>query len=433
MKRYDAEEFLQALRDKGVDRLYHVTDRENWPSIKKFGLLSLDYLKERSIEPQKSCSDRAKRSRLRKNSISDLVHLTANRNPICLEEALQAERIQDPIVIEISLDVMSEEDSVISPVDALQAKRQGQPFMSTLSDIQGLDMSTGDEGTRSQEFLVKGFVPASLILNAAEIDRGENTVAEKKQAVLFILDQTGSMEGNVSIQGQFHASAAHCARALANDAISKLLESCITPKEVKDSYEFALLEYSNETKSGWAQSWDEPFVDCKTLYRQMIRRLPSEGSRTKWAAETESVGQESPAVALRQASSMVQRWLFNNKECPPPIVVLITNGKSLLNDLPGVQKEAGLLKSITSLYGSPRLLCYMVSSSREAFFEFPTSSDRGSLGELTPEAAHLFDLSSILDGDDAIPIRERTGRNDAEFRAMGVNSDLIQLLLAISQ
>lgn len=433
MKRYDAEEFLQALRDKGVDRLYHVTDRENWPSIKKFGLLSLDYLKERSIEPQKSCSDRAKRSRLRKNSISDLVHLTANRNPICLEEALQAERIQDPIVIEISLDVMSEEDSVISPVDALQAKRQGQPFISTLSDIQGLDISFGDEGTRSQEYLVKGFVPASLILNAAEIDRGEKTGAEKKQAVLLILDQTGSMEGNVSIQGQFHASAAHCARALANDAICKLLESCITPKEVKDSYEFALLEYSNETKSGWAQSWDEPFVDCKTLYRQMIRRLPSEGSRTKWAAETESVGQESPAAALRQASSMVQRWLFNNKECPPPIVVLITNGKSLLNDLPGVQKEAGLLKSITSLYGSPRLLCYMVSSSREAFFEFPTSSDRGSLGELTPEAAHLFDLSSILDGDDAIPIRERTGRNDAEFRAMGVNSDLIQLLLAISQ
>lgn len=431
MKRYDAEEFLQALRDKGVDRLYHVTDRENWPSIKNYGLLSLDYLKERNIDPQKSCSDRVTRSRLRKTGISGLVHLTANRNPICLEEALQAERIQDPIVIEISLDVMSEEDSVICPVDALQAKRQGLPFISTLSDIQGLDMVPGNEGTRSQEILVKGFVPASLILNAAEIDRGDNTGAEKKQAILFILDQTGSMEENVSIQGQFYASAAHCARALANEAISKLLESCITPKEVRDSFEFALLEYSNETKSGWAHSWDEPFVDCKRLYRQMIRRLPTEGSHTKWAAETEAVGQESPTVALKQASSMVQSWLFNNKKCPPPFVVLITNGESLKNDLLGVKKEAGLLKNITSLYGSPRLLCYMVSSSREAFFEFPTNSDRGSLGELAPEAAHLFDLSSILSGDDAAPIRERTGRNDAEFRAMGVNSDLIQLLLAI--
>lgn len=433
MNRYDAEDILQTLRDKGVDRLYHITDRENWPSIKKYGLLSLDLLKEKGIEPKKSCGDRVSRARRRKRGLGDLVHLSFLNAPFCLELAKQAGTIKDPITLEISLDVFKDEDTAISLTDALEAKTQNIPFVSALEEIRSLDIDVRN-ATEQQgdlllsEVLVKGFVPTSLFLNAENLDRDEGRSTEKKQAIVFILDQTDSMSESLSLQGRFQATAAHAARAAVNDAIYGLLDSCISYGDVSESYEIAILSMSESIGAAWAPDWGRSFVDCKSLYREMIRRLPSDGRKTEWIVKKEPQGKAEPAEAFRRSASLVQDWMFHHKDCPPPLVVFVSNGKSIRESLQNARKEAGILKSVVSMYGNVCLLCYMLSPDRSAFFEFPTSKDRGELENISPESAFMFDLSSVLSGKAAEPIRETNGRKDDDFRAMGVNGNLLQLI-----
>ena len=438
MKRYDAEDVLRTLRDKGVDRLYHITDRENWASIKKYGLLSLDLLNQKEINPEKSCGDKISRKRRIKTGLGDLVHLSFFKDPICLVQAKDAEWIKAPVVLEISLDVFREDDTIISPTDALAAKSQGIPFISALEEIRSLDIDVSQDSERQNdlllsEILVKGFVPTSYFLNAEELDRGEGLSTEKKQAIVFILDQTESMSENLSLLGRFQASAAHAARTAVNDAINGLLDSCISSSDVSESYEIAMLSLSDGIEGAWAPGWGESFIDCKSLYREMIRRLPRDGRKTEWAVEKEPLGKAEPAEAFRRSATLVQDWMFNHKDCPPPLVVFVSNGKSLRESLQNARKEAGILKNIDSMYGNVNLLCFMLSSNRAAFFEFPTSKDRGALENLSPESAFLFDLASVLSGKAAEPVRETNGRRDEEFRAMGVNGDLLQLIRTLGR
>lgn len=427
MIRIDAEEVLQALRSFGIDRLYHITDRENWPSIKKNGILSLDFLNAKGINPGKSCSNKIRRIQLCKKGLGDQVHLSFSASPPCLDQALQAERLQHPVIVEVSLDVFKQDDTYISPCDALEAKNKDIPFITEPSSIAQFGNDIGDSHS-SSEILVKGFVPPSYILNASEIDRGETTVTNKKQAIVFIIDHTSSMSGGLTAQGRLFASASMAAQTAVNETISSLLESCITPSDVSDKYEFALLGFGTESLPGWNKKWGSSFVDCKALYREMIRRLTKDGSKTEWAPESAAVGTCSPAASIKDASSLVQDWLFHNKECPPPIVVLVTNGKSIHNDLQHTQKEAGLLKSITSLYGNAVLACYMLSEDNSAFCEFPTSEDRGKLSSISSEAATLFDMVSIIDDRKVESVREKTGRLSSDFRAIGINGSLKEFL-----
>ena len=165
----------------------------------------------------------------------------------------------------------------------------------------------------------------------------------------------------------------------------------------------------------------------------MIRRLPRDGRKTEWAVEKEPLGKAEPAEAFRRSATLVQDWMFNHKDCPPPLVVFVSNGKSLRESLQNARKEAGFLKNIDSMYGNVYLLCFMLSSNREAFFEFPTSKDRGALENLSPESAFLFDLASVLSGKAAESVRETNGRRDDEFRAMGVNGSLLQLIRTLGR
>lgn len=427
MIRYDAEEVLQELRGMGVDRLYHVTDRENWQSIKKYGLLSLDYLRERGVNPQKSCGDRISRARIQRQGMGNLVHLALRKDPICLEQAVQAERIVDPIVIEISLDVFRDEDTSISPTDALEAKSKGVPFVSSLADIRSFVQENRQNGgissdARLSEVLVKGTVPPAFFLNATELDRSQ-TSRNTKQAVLFILDQTESMDESMSLQGRFYASSAHAARAVVNDAINDFLQYCIGANDVSDSYEIALLSMSYQVSSAWSTDVEESFVGCKSLYREMILRLPLDGSRTRWVADKEPAGNCRPGTAIREAVSWARDWMFHHWDCPPPIIVFVTNGKSLQDSLVEIQKEAEILKNDRIF-----LLCYGLYPDKNVFYEFPTNRERGELGNLSPGMVSLYDISSVLNGRSADLIRERTGRMGDEFRAMCVNGSLIQTL-----
>ena len=241
------------------------------------------------------------------------------------------------------------------------------------------------------------------------------------------------MSENLSLLGRFQASAAHAARTAVNDAINGLLDSCISSSDVSESYEIAMLSLSDGIEGAWAPGWGESFIDCKSLYREMIRRLPRDGRKTEWAVEKEPLGKAEPAEAFRRSAALVQDWMFNHKDCPPPLVVFVSNGKSLRESLQRARKEAGILKNIDSMYGSVCLLCFMLSSDRSAFFEFPTSKDRGALENLSPESAFLFDLASVLGGNAAESVRETNGRRDEEFRAMGVNGDLLQLIRTLGR
>ena len=85
MLRTDIAKYFDLLRQNGIDRLYHITSRDNWTSIRKHGLYSVNLLKQRGIEGYRSYADKVTRKSDEAIGADAFVHLSFSPYPIFLE------------------------------------------------------------------------------------------------------------------------------------------------------------------------------------------------------------------------------------------------------------------------------------------------------------------------------------------------------------
>ncbi len=103
----DWSAFKQILIEHRIKSLYHFTDRTNLSSIiSNGGLFSWKNCQEKSINISKPSSDSLSRRLDNKFGLQDFVRLSFTKNHPMMYAALNEERISDPVILEISPDVI---------------------------------------------------------------------------------------------------------------------------------------------------------------------------------------------------------------------------------------------------------------------------------------------------------------------------------------
>ena len=115
MNRNEFEELKSILLEHGIDRLFHITDRSNWTSIKENnGIRSSDSLRNCDAVFKGSCGDGLSRHIDQELSLSDYIHLSFIPEAPWLRAAEKAGFIKEPIILEVPLDVLLDEDTQFS-------------------------------------------------------------------------------------------------------------------------------------------------------------------------------------------------------------------------------------------------------------------------------------------------------------------------------
>lgn len=436
MIRFDADELISMLRSNGVDRLYHVTDASNWDTIKKFGLFSAQNIVQRNVPDVHYGSDRISQIISQRKGLDRYVHLSFSSTPSSLPRACEKGYMENLITLEISLDVFNEGDTAVASIDPLD---DNSVLLSETSQIAALDFdaakdgamyvaeSSSDKAKAGATVLVPGAVPRTYILNADEIDaeiRKKASDEDRRKAVVLLLDLTSAMEDSVSLRGRFYDSFGDAARSLANAAVTQIMNSAIMRSAVRDDFDVFMFAYSDTADTLWEiPAKESGLKTCPQLYREMIMRIEKEGARPSWSKNTVPHGHCNLAHAIRMVSQVVERWNFEHKGCIKPLVIHVSNGKSVMFNLLSVSKELNILRD-----SSAYLWNYMICSDRSVVSALTSSDDIARLGN---EGEALFSMSAEARGPLVRAYCELAGRSASDNKkAMLVNSDLALLISA---
>ena len=105
------------LRDKGVTTLYHFTDLSNVKSIRKHGLMSAKNLSASDVHSRMNSNERFRQMDV-EAGLQDYVRLSlCSKNPM-MYVALKEGRISDPVLLKISLQVVTRPNVMCSDMNA---------------------------------------------------------------------------------------------------------------------------------------------------------------------------------------------------------------------------------------------------------------------------------------------------------------------------
>ena len=169
----------QMLRDNGIMKLYHFTDRDNLQSIIEHGgLYSWEDCAIKGIVIPRSGSNEVSRSLDRQHGLQDYVRLSFTRNHPMMYAVMKEQRIADPVILEIDITVADKPTTLFADRNATKNGAEigaGRPYfdrihLSTVTQSTYLDLSESEKEFYQAEVLVKNFIPLDLILNIADFD-----------------------------------------------------------------------------------------------------------------------------------------------------------------------------------------------------------------------------------------------------------------------
>ena len=108
-KQDDIKDFLKY---KGIESVWHFTDRSNLESIQKYGILSLKKIEKQKINIQRTGADTLSHSLDHYRGWDKYVHLAFINDHPMYHVAKSRESIIDPIWIEIDISVIFEESTI---------------------------------------------------------------------------------------------------------------------------------------------------------------------------------------------------------------------------------------------------------------------------------------------------------------------------------
>jgi hypothetical protein len=290
MKRDNFDSYIQLLRDNGVDRLYHVTSRENWESMRMNGIYSAEN-QQRNNMAGRPIMDEMSRIRDHKLGLDKYVHLSFSANPVFLEAALKAKTAgEDYLVVEISLDVLNNDEVIFCNMDSHYEDVLKGTSYSHLSSInikaaaatQRDQIALKNRRFCSAEILIPAHVSSGHILNRIELDNKVNDIQKgdefKRNLIVIMVDETVNMKHPIIVRGHSYSSAAKYAEAAINKLITKVALSYNAGGKVSDKYDIAV--FGCGYSYGIAPLWDRKYSDdgcsfrsAHDLYDTFIRKL----------------------------------------------------------------------------------------------------------------------------------------------------------------
>lgn len=179
MRRSNWQEFDAVLKQNGITKLYHFTDRENLNSIiQNRGLMSWADCKKKGIIIPKPGGDSSSRMYDERDNLHHYVRLSfTNQHPMMFV-ARRDGRIPNPIILEIDKSVLFEDNTMFSNMNAVKRGASiGGDFsafkkihFASVTRNKHFDLPVEEQKYFQAEILVQNYIPLEKVLNIGDFN-----------------------------------------------------------------------------------------------------------------------------------------------------------------------------------------------------------------------------------------------------------------------
>ncbi len=464
-KRDNWQEFQQILQANNITKLYHFTDRDNIESIiNNGGLYSWGDCEDKGIKiPKPGGSDSSKQLDAR-DHLEHYVRVSFTPQHPMMFVAMNDGRISNPVILEIDLDIIYWNNTLYSDRNATKNGAQKGGSIEDFKKIhfnavtarKHFDLDPDEQPFFQAEVLVKNFIPLKYIKNIGNfgfpIPSQQNKIQSKDAytaqitrhtptAFIFLVDHSYSMTRTTTYNGE-KMTMADAVAMIVNSQLNELVFRCIKTNDVRHYYDIAVIGYGSEAYSAWSGDLEgrdfvspeelknNPYKVITTREEKRTRRGPvvKEVEKVQWMESRSDGNSTSMHKAFKKAKSLLEQWMkdYHDKDCYPPTVINITDGKFNNTTKDNMLQLSNELKSMFTNDGNVLLFNIHIAPDEEQTVVFPTSKDEvesGSYGET------LYEMSSLLPTRYNQPISQLKGeQSNKRHAAMAVNADMSTLI-----
>lgn len=439
MKRDNFEKFITLLHENGIEKLYHITHRQNWDSIRTKGIYSSANLRRNNIQAQSSVDDVNQYVDI-DSRLDDYVHLSFSPYPVFLEAAIKADMLdKDYLIIEISLDILNNDETIFCNMDShYKDVSKGTNYCSLCNIDLNIASASQRKGIAakhrrfcSAEILVPGFISSSLILNKTELDNRINEIqkeeAFRRTALVIMVDQTTNMNNEIAINGQEYRTISKHIEEAINKLVTRIALSYHTGGKILNRYDVAIVGFGNtdEAIPLWNSEFSYgcgPFRSVHTLYDSYVKHF---GESPKWVRSSSNCQNSNIRKSFEKVKELLQDWLDNNSiYANPPVVLLLTSVSSIYDDPAGYIKGCSELKKLQTFSGNVLLWQIEYSSINKESILCPALEKEGE--SLDPIGSFMIQHGSLIPNnylDRLNNLRENVVESD-RYSCLGVNVDI---------
>lgn len=213
---------------------------------------------------------------------------------------------------------------------------------------------------------------------------------EHRTSIIFLIDQSGSMAGEILHMGRV-ISKAEVVAEVCNMVLSELIERARRNGEVRNYYDVAVLGYSGDGVSSLLTTSGNPFISVDELATQgftpqTIRlKRNATGSESRFFDEmieqrivAKASGETPMYEALDIAYEIVKEWCSDpqKRESFPPMIYNISDGESSDCDYTDISDIAERIKGVGTNHGNVLLVNTHIASDPESrSFIFPSHDE----------------------------------------------------------
>ncbi len=229
--------------------------------------------------------------------------------------------------------------------------------------------------------------------------------AAQPQAIIFLVDQSGSMSESLLWQGK-RQTKAEALSEIINMTLSEMLARCRNFNSIKDYFTLAILGYGgNGVRSlldhdGFVRASELPHLSLGEEKHTKVHHLGHRAIQTQitlkqWVLPAAD-GQSPMCEAFERAYALLHRWIGDHRanSTVPPIVINITDGEATDGSFDRLSKAITKIKRLQTLEGPSIVFNIHLGDSSSGSVIFPCA--------INPEfgdslmAKRLFELSSVM-------------------------------------
>lgn len=408
MRHVDWKEISRLLRERGVRRFYHFTDRSNLAGIdEEGGLYAWHILDERAMDVPCPGGDPLSHRVDARLGLDRYIHLSLSPDPPSLQRAVRSGRIVNPVILEVSLDVAFEEGTRFC-IGNPQISPDG--LVGPISSVSGMAFasSIGEADLSEAEILVEGFIDANRIWNLYdEIDKSvqEARNRENPRSLIFMVNQT-IMMGQRTFMGDTVCEDA--SEAVADTVCLQIREALRIweAKHTDTQLDIAILGYGDRCESAWGKIFHGlGFVSSSQLLNSMAAYnlgLDSPDNeflrfaKDTWFYPEKNYWKLDIDAAYDAALRLSAEWMdAHGNECLPPCIINFSTAEEYSKPLQysNMVSRAESLLSLRTAAGQSMVMNIHVSPFPRAQVFLPGPSEsRG----IEKDSQYLYDYSSEI-------------------------------------
>ncbi len=251
----------------------------------------------------------------------------------------------------------------------------------------------------------------------------EQLSTSKPGLIIIMIDQSGSMSDSYS-----GSTKAKFAALAVNRVISEIITACAVGDEIRDRCYVAAIGYGNGINLMFLDKVSDLSKNPKTA---TLKKKISDGAGglvevdeiIRIFVSDTATGGTPMAEAFQAAYKGVQKFITNNPNSFPPIVINITDGEP--NDIKAAKAEATNLTNMETSDGNVILMNAHISTASAGKIELPCDNSGFSSNQF---ANFLFDISTVLPDALANRANEVGFNTQAGSRGFVFNADAETLI-----